>query len=118
MSALPIWWIKFSAFAGHELSLYRVFKRFKEIVAESLDISQNLARRTVGRCPQRDPLAHRPPDLLILDINLPDTDGYALCQKLRKEEIWATLPILMLTVRRHPEEWRQGFSAGASSCNA
>ena len=54
------------------------------------------------------------PDLLILDINLPDTDGYTLCQKLRQDETWATLPILMLTVRRHPEEWRQGFSAGAS----
>jgi RNA polymerase sigma factor (sigma-70 family) len=54
------------------------------------------------------------PDLLILDINLPDTDGYTLCQKLRQDEMWATLPILMLTVRRHPEEWRQGFSAGAS----
>ena len=54
------------------------------------------------------------PDLMILDINLPDTDGYALCQKLRQEETWAKLPILMLTVRRQPDEWRQGFSAGAS----
>jgi len=59
-------------------------------------------------------LDHFKPDLLILDINLPDTDGYTLCQGLRREERWATLPILMLTVRRHPEEWRQGFSAGAS----
>ena len=54
------------------------------------------------------------PHLMILDINLPDTDGYALCQELRQEERWAKLPILMLTVRRQPDEWRQGFSAGAS----
>src|ERR1035437_8920157 len=54
------------------------------------------------------------PHLMILDINLPDTDGYALCQRLRQEEMWAKLPILMLTVRRQPDEWRQGFSAGAS----
>ncbi len=54
------------------------------------------------------------PHLVILDINLPDTDGYALCQRLRQEELWAKLPILMLTVRRQPDEWRQGFSAGAS----
>jgi RNA polymerase sigma factor (sigma-70 family) len=54
------------------------------------------------------------PNLMILDINLPDTDGYALCQELRQGEMWVKLPILMLTVRRQPEEWRQGFSVGAS----
>jgi RNA polymerase sigma factor (sigma-70 family) len=54
------------------------------------------------------------PHLMILDINLPDTDGYALCQQLRQEERWTNLPVLMLTVRRQPDEWRQGFSAGAS----
>jgi RNA polymerase sigma factor (sigma-70 family) len=54
------------------------------------------------------------PHLIILDINLPDTDGYTLCLRLRDEEEWATVPILMLTVRRQPEEWRQGFSAGAN----
>jgi RNA polymerase sigma-70 factor (ECF subfamily) len=54
------------------------------------------------------------PDLMILDINLPDGDGYTICQKLRQEEMWAKLPILMLTVRRQPDEWRQGFSAGAT----
>ena len=54
------------------------------------------------------------PQLIILDINLPDTDGYTLCKGLREEEIWSKLPVLMLTVRRRPEEWRQGFSSGAS----
>jgi RNA polymerase sigma factor (sigma-70 family) len=54
------------------------------------------------------------PDLLILDINLPDADGYEICRSLRQEERWAKLPILMATVRRHPEEWRKGFSVGAS----
>ncbi len=55
----------------------------------------------------------RPP-LLILDINLPDTDGYQICQQLRQDPAWADLPILMLTVRRRPEEWLRGFSCGAN----
>jgi RNA polymerase sigma-70 factor (ECF subfamily) len=58
-------------------------------------------------------LAERPPSLLMLDINLPDTDGYTICSDLRKESQWAELPILMLTVRRRPEEWLRGFSSGA-----
>jgi RNA polymerase sigma factor (sigma-70 family) len=54
------------------------------------------------------------PDLLILDINLPDTDGFTLCRQIRRRPEWATLPILMLTVRRRPEEWLQGFASGAN----
>lgn len=53
------------------------------------------------------------PSLLMLDVNLPDTDGYSICRKLREEATWRNLPILMLTVRRRPEEWLNGFSCGA-----
>jgi RNA polymerase sigma-70 factor (ECF subfamily) len=54
------------------------------------------------------------PSLLLLDINLPDTDGYAFCRELRQDPAWEHLPILMLTVRRRPEEWLRGFSSGAN----
>jgi len=54
------------------------------------------------------------PRLLILDINLPDTDGYSICSRLRQDSAWVDLPILMLTVRRRPEEWLRGFSSGAN----
>ena len=54
------------------------------------------------------------PSLLILDINLPDMDGYAICEQLRQDPAWADLPILMLTVRRRPDEWLRGFSSGAN----
>jgi len=54
------------------------------------------------------------PSLLILDINLPDTDGYTICSQLRRDPAWVDLPILMLTVRRRPEEWLRGFASGAN----
>jgi RNA polymerase sigma factor (sigma-70 family) len=54
------------------------------------------------------------PGLLLLDINLPDMDGFSICRRLRTEERWRDLPVLMLTVRRRPEEWRNGFSCGAN----
>jgi RNA polymerase sigma-70 factor (ECF subfamily) len=54
------------------------------------------------------------PSLLLLDINLPDTDGYAFCRTLRQDPAWEHLPILMLTVRRRPEEWLRGFAHGAN----
>ena len=59
-------------------------------------------------------LRRQRPSLLLLDINLPDTNGYAFCRELRYDPAWEHLPILMLTVRRRPEEWLRGFSYGAN----
>ncbi len=58
-------------------------------------------------------LEARNPDVLLLDINLPDANGYTLCEAIRKTVWGKDLPILMLTVRRRPDEWLQGFSVGA-----
>lgn len=55
----------------------------------------------------------RKPDLLILDVNLPDGNGYDFCRRLRDIPSGAAVPVLLLTVRRRPEEWLKGFSAGA-----
>ena len=59
-------------------------------------------------------LERQRPSLLILDINLPDTNGYTICHQLRQDPAWVDLPILMLTVRRRPEEWLRGFTSGAN----
>ena len=62
----------------------------------------------------RELLRRQEPRLVLLDINLPDTDGYALCQAIRLDPVRAELPVLMLSVRRRPEEWLRGFSSGAT----
>ncbi len=50
-------------------------------------------------------------DLIILDINLPDMNGYAFCEIVRKNG--ATLPILMLTAFGTTEDKITGFDSGA-----
>lgn len=37
------------------------------------------------------------PDLILLDIMLPDRTGYEICNKLRKDPLTRTIPIIMLT---------------------
>jgi two-component system KDP operon response regulator KdpE len=49
-------------------------------------------------------------DLIILDIMMPDLDGYAICGRLR--EI-SEVPILMLSARSQREDLVQGFETGA-----
>jgi len=86
---------------------------------------QILAKRILGRAGLHvvtadsgaeglEQLRRKRPDLLILDINLPDTDGYTICSQLRQDPAFVDLPILMLTVRRRPEEWLRGFASGAN----
>lgn len=53
------------------------------------------------------------PDLLILDVNLPEIDGIELCQTLRNDSQWAWLPILFLTGQQDSESIQQIFAAGA-----
>jgi diguanylate cyclase (GGDEF)-like protein len=53
------------------------------------------------------------PDLLVLDVQMPDIDGIEICQMLRNDSRWAWLPILFLTGQRDIETIQQVFSAGA-----
>lgn len=50
------------------------------------------------------------PDLVILDVNLPDTSGYALCQDMQQR---TGVFILMLTSRADESDKIQGFTHGA-----
>lgn len=54
--------------------------------------------------------AEEQPDLIVLDINLPKMDGYAVCQRIRRE---ADTPIIMLTVRNEDSDIVYGLELGA-----
>ncbi|MEW1752031.1 response regulator transcription factor [Streptomyces angustmyceticus] len=52
-----------------------------------------------------------PPDLLVLDVMLPDTDGFTVCRRLVGQG--ARLPVLFLTARDSVEDRVTGFAMGA-----
>jgi two-component system alkaline phosphatase synthesis response regulator PhoP len=39
-----------------------------------------------------------PPDLIVLDVLLPDINGFSVCEELRDQEATASLPIILMTV--------------------
>ena len=53
------------------------------------------------------------PDLIILDIRLPDIDGYEVCRHLRAHRRTEHVPIIFLTERREREDRLTGLELGA-----
>jgi len=49
-------------------------------------------------------------DLIVLDINLPDVDGFEICRKLRADG--NMVPVVFLTARDDPSDLRAGFTGG------
>lgn len=52
-------------------------------------------------------------DLLILDIVMPEMDGFELCRQIRKNDRYKKKPILFLTAKNQEEDRRRGLEAGA-----
>jgi DNA-binding response OmpR family regulator len=53
------------------------------------------------------------PDLILLDIIMPDLDGYEVCRRIRKDPKTALLPVVMVTALDPTEERTKGIEAGA-----
>lgn len=58
-------------------------------------------------------LANTKPDLLVLDVEIPEIRGIELCQQIRNDPQWGDLPILFLTAHTDAKTLDQVFSAGA-----
>ena len=54
------------------------------------------------------------PDLIILDVMMPDIDGYQVCRTLRQQQKTAGIPVLMLSAKTQPEDAEEGLHAGAT----
>ena len=53
--------------------------------------------------------------VLLLDLNMPDMTGYKVIKKLRKDEDFNHLPIVVYTTSQSPNDVRQSYAAGANA---
>lgn len=83
-----------------------------EIIRESLETRQFKVEHLLNG---QEGLRHfyiHPPDLLILDVMLPDADGFALAREIRQTDLQT--PILFLTAKSLPRYVVEGFESGGN----
>jgi signal transduction histidine kinase len=59
-------------------------------------------------------IAVSPPDLLMLDINMPEMDGYEVCRRLKADEATREIPVIFLSVNDEAMDKVQAFRAGGA----
>jgi len=54
-----------------------------------------------------------PPDLVLLDVMMPDMDGYEVCRRLKQNPLTRQIPVIFVTSRGEIEDEATGFACGA-----
>jgi DNA-binding response OmpR family regulator len=62
-----------------------------------------------------DSIRSNPPDLVVLDIMLPDIDGFGVCALVKRDQRLSRIPIILLTARCQPRDRVTGAALGADA---
>ncbi|WP_411679715.1 diguanylate cyclase domain-containing protein [Clostridium thailandense] len=85
-----------------------------KILVELLRYDYSVKVATSGEKALKIAFSNNPPDLIILDVVMPNLDGYEVCKKLKASPITHNIPIIFITVKDSEEDEIEGFELGAA----
>jgi len=61
-----------------------------------------------------DKVLEHPPDLILLDIMMPDMDGYRVCKKLKNNPLTTNIPVIFTSALDSRNDIKKGYEVGAN----
>lgn len=58
-------------------------------------------------------LREKKPDIVLLDVMMPEMSGYEVCQKIKNEDQYKMIPVIFVTAKAQLEDQKKGREAGA-----
>ena len=89
---------------------------FRQMVRDLLEIADFEVHEAVDGADGLVQAAAVGPDLILLDLIMPDLDGYTVCRSLKADPATRAIPVIFLTVSADPHLNRQAYAAGAEAC--
>ncbi|MBF0435930.1 MAG: diguanylate cyclase [Magnetococcales bacterium] len=83
-----------------------------DVLLELLDPIYEVSVALDGRT-ALDLVVRERPDIILLDVMMPEMDGWTVCQRLKKDDTTKDIPIIFLTARGHIDDELRGFELGA-----
>lgn len=68
---------------------------------------------TVGKAALREISSGKLPDIIVSDVNMPEGDGFWLCDELKKNEKYSYIPLVLLTARGEDKSQSESYRLGA-----
>lgn len=87
---------------------------FRLIAREALSHGGWIVEEAADGREARERLSRAAPDLILLDVMMPDVDGVALCREIRATDVYRTTPILVITALSDAKVARDALKAGAT----
>ena len=85
-----------------------------ELFAEMMRVSGFRVLKTYSSTPAISLIAKEHPDVVILDIMMPDVSGLEVLRFMRREPQLADTPVIVVSARSMPSDIKEGLEAGAT----
>jgi two-component system response regulator RpaA len=84
-----------------------------ELIKINLEIQGHTVKTALNGIAGLALIQQERPNLILLDLMMPEVDGYTVCQRIRKDAVVGNTPILMLTALGQVQDKVKGFDVGA-----
>jgi len=86
-----------------------------ELFAEMMRVSGFRVRKTSSSAPALSMMNEDKPDIVLLDIMMPEVSGLDILRRMRQDPVLATVPVVVVSAMSMPSDIRNGLEAGAST---